>query len=85
METNSANGWKTVPEECVDYVKEYMTGRGYGGDLERVSKESEDYAKTVELVGDGRDVWIFDIDDTLLSNLPYYANHGYGYECHGLL
>uniref|UniRef100_A0A453SQZ1 Acid phosphatase n=4 Tax=Aegilops tauschii subsp. strangulata TaxID=200361 RepID=A0A453SQZ1_AEGTS len=24
--------------------------------------------------------WVFDVDETLLSNLPYYAQHGYGLE-----
>ncbi|KAF4391983.1 hypothetical protein F8388_004312 [Cannabis sativa] len=34
---------------------------------------------SVELVGDGKDVWIFDIDEILFSNLPFYADHGYGF------
>ncbi|KAE8802877.1 Stem 28 kDa glycoprotein [Hordeum vulgare] len=24
------------------------------------------------------EVWVFDIDETTLSNLPYYAKHGFG-------
>ncbi|XP_039011115.1 acid phosphatase 1-like [Hibiscus syriacus] len=54
-----------------------MTGRGYKMDIDRVSDEAGVYAKSLELSGDGKDVWIFDIDDTLLSNLPYYVEHGY--------
>ncbi|XWS60127.1 hypothetical protein CRYUN_Cryun07bG0007700 [Craigia yunnanensis] len=80
VETNNLSPWKTIPEECVDYVKDYMTGRGYKVDLERVSNEAGVYAKSVELSGDGKDVWVFDIDETLLSNLPYYVEHGYGLE-----
>ncbi|XP_068314539.1 acid phosphatase 1-like [Pyrus communis] len=80
VEANNVNPWKTIPEECAEYVKDYLTGRAYEFDLERVSKEAGVYAKRVELNGDGKDVWIFDIDDTLLSNLPYYADHGYGLE-----
>lgn len=79
-EANNLNPWKTIPQECADYVKDYMTGREYSIDLRRVSMEAEIYAKTVELTGDGKDVWIFDVDETLLSNFPYYADHGYGYE-----
>lgn len=79
-ETNNLNPWKTIPQECADYVKDYMTGREYVIDLQRVSKEAMVYAKSVELTGDGKDVWIFDIDETLLSNLPYYEEHGYGYD-----
>jgi hypothetical protein len=78
-EANNLSPWKTVPEECTEYVKEYLTGRGYVLDLQTVSKEAEEYAKSVRLEGDGKDAWIFDIDETLLSNLPYYAAHGYGY------
>uniref|UniRef100_A0A7N0RDG4 Acid phosphatase n=1 Tax=Kalanchoe fedtschenkoi TaxID=63787 RepID=A0A7N0RDG4_KALFE len=80
VEANNVSPWKTIPEECADYVKEYMAGRGYGVDLERVSSEALSFARSVEVQEDGRDVWIFDIDETLLSNLPYYAEHGYGLE-----
>ncbi|PQQ00096.1 acid phosphatase 1 [Prunus yedoensis var. nudiflora] len=80
VEANNINPWKTIPQECAEYVKDYVTGRAYGFDLERVSKEAGVYAKAVELSGDGKEAWIFDIDDTLLSNLPYYADHGYGLE-----
>ncbi|CAJ1978362.1 unnamed protein product [Sphenostylis stenocarpa] len=79
-EANNLGPWRTVPEECAEYVKEYMTGRGYVVDLEMVSKEAREYVKSVELGSDGKDAWIFDIDETLLSNLPYYAAHGYGLE-----
>ncbi|KAK8516220.1 hypothetical protein V6N13_025728 [Hibiscus sabdariffa] len=80
VEANNLSPWKTIPEECLGYVKDYMTGRGYEMDLERVSKEAGVYANTLELSGDGKYVWIFDIDETLLSNLPYYVEHGYGLE-----
>ncbi|XP_027910035.1 acid phosphatase 1 [Vigna unguiculata] len=79
-EANNLGEWKTVPKECAEFVKEYMTGKGYLVDLEMVSKEAEEYAKSVKLSDDGKDAWIFDIDETLLSNLPYYSAHGYGLE-----
>ncbi|OWM79434.1 acid phosphatase 1 [Punica granatum] len=79
-ETNNLSPWKTIPQECAEYVKVYMTGEGYSLDLQRVSEEAGFYAKSVELSGDGKDAWIFDIDETLLSNLPYYANHLFGLE-----
>ncbi|GAB4858837.1 Sigma1B-adaptin [Ancistrocladus abbreviatus] len=80
VEANNANPWKTVPSECGDYAKSYMMGKGYGLDIERVSNEAAVYARGLELGGDGKDVWVFDVDETLLSNLPYYAEHGYGLE-----
>ena len=79
VEANNLSPWKTIPDECRDYVKDYMTNRGYRIDLERVSKEAGDFAKSVEFAGDGMEAWIFDVDETLLSNLPYYADHSYGY------
>ncbi|XP_010532228.1 PREDICTED: acid phosphatase 1-like isoform X2 [Tarenaya hassleriana] len=79
-ETNNLAPWKTVPAECADYVKDYVMGRAYVIDLERVSDEAGFYASSVDLSGDGKDIWVFDIDETLLSNLPYYIEHGYGME-----
>ncbi|CAL5382711.1 unnamed protein product [Camellia sinensis] len=58
---------------CQDYVHDYITGVRYRSDSEMV-------AKTVEFAGNGKDAWVFDIDETLLSNLPYYAHHGFGPE-----
>ncbi|KAL0304058.1 UNVERIFIED_CONTAM: Acid phosphatase 1 [Sesamum radiatum] len=80
VEANNLSPWKTIPEDCADYVKEYMTGNGYEFDLQRVYNEAGIYARSVNLSGDGKDAWIFDVDETLLSNLPYYAEHGYGLE-----
>lgn len=78
VEANNLAPWRTVPTECGAYVREYVTGRAYRFDLEVVTRESLIHARTVEMKGDGMDAWIFDIDETLLSNLPYYASHGYG-------
>lgn len=78
MEANNLGPWKTIPVECADYVKDYMNGRAYEMDLERVENEAAIYARNVELSADGNDVWVFDVDETLLSNLPYYVEHGYG-------
>ncbi|CAH8305979.1 unnamed protein product [Eruca vesicaria subsp. sativa] len=44
------------------------------------SEEASIFASTVDFSGDGKDAWIFDIDETLLSNLPYYIDHGFGVE-----
>ncbi|KAL8151245.1 hypothetical protein V2J09_021053 [Rumex salicifolius] len=79
-EANNLNPWKTVPAECVDYVKKYVTGRAYALDLERVAAEASVFARSVMLREDGKDAWVFDVDETLISNLPYYADHGYGLE-----
>ncbi|RAL52254.1 hypothetical protein DM860_016103 [Cuscuta australis] len=79
-EANNLRPWKAVPEECGGYVKVYMTGKGYESDVALVSEEARVYARSVELGGDGKDAWVFDVDETLISNLPYYSQHGFGLE-----
>lgn len=78
VEANNVSPWKKIPFECSDYVKNYMMNKGYALDLEVVANEAGFFARNVELGGDGKDVWVFDVDETLLSNLPFYAQHGFG-------
>lgn len=80
VETNNVIGWETIPQECVDYVGHYMLGHQYRKDSRVVANEALHYAQSLKLAKDGKDVWIFDIDETTLSNLPYYAHHGFGVE-----
>lgn len=80
VETNDAGYWTNVPERCVSFVKDYMTGDRYLSDSNAVADASFTFAKAVEIAGDGKDAWFFDVDETLLSNLPYYAANGYGSE-----
>uniref|UniRef100_A0A453BB05 Acid phosphatase n=1 Tax=Aegilops tauschii subsp. strangulata TaxID=200361 RepID=A0A453BB05_AEGTS len=40
--------------------------------------EASAYARAAAATG----AWVFDVDETLLSNLPYYAQHGYGWVTH---
>ncbi|GFZ04214.1 HAD superfamily, subfamily IIIB acid phosphatase [Actinidia rufa] len=80
VEAHNVINWKTVPQECEDYVGHYMLGHQYRKDSETVVNEALVYAQSLHLGGDGKDIWVFDIDETTLSNLPYYANHGFGVE-----
>ncbi|KAI3521470.1 hypothetical protein L1887_10938 [Cichorium endivia] len=73
VETNNLRKWTQVPQECKDYVGHYMLGKQYRRDCDIVAAAAYDYAKALNLTGDGKDVWVFDIDETTLSNLPYYA------------
>lgn len=73
VETNNIVGWKLVPEACEEYIGNYMLGKQYREDCNAVAAAAYQYAKNLTLVGDGKDVWVFDIDETTLSNLPYYA------------
>uniref|UniRef100_A0A6N2MAS8 Acid phosphatase n=1 Tax=Salix viminalis TaxID=40686 RepID=A0A6N2MAS8_SALVM len=80
VETNNIIGWETVPEECEDYVGHYMLGKQYREDSAAITVEAFTHAKSFKLGGDGKDIWVFDVDETTLSNLPYYAKHGFGVE-----
>ncbi|CAN0891752.1 Acid phosphatase 1 [Linum grandiflorum] len=79
-ETNNAGDLaSTKPPRCHDYLVEYLTGDGHLADADMVAYDALAYAKTVEIVGDGKDGWIFDLDETLLTNLPYFKHYDFGY------
>ncbi|XP_031263087.1 acid phosphatase 1 [Pistacia vera] len=80
VETNDAGIWEYVPSRCAKYVQDYMTGDRYLSDSEVVSSYALNFAKNVNVSDDGKDAWVFDIDETLLSNLPYYEKNGFGSE-----
>ncbi|KAI9191992.1 hypothetical protein LWI28_016490 [Acer negundo] len=80
VETNDAGIWSYIPSRCVKFVQDYMTGDRYSSDSAVVSGFCLDFIKTVNVSGDGKDAWVFDIDETLLTNLPYYVDHGFGSE-----
>ena len=79
VEAHNVRDWKTVPANCEGYVGHYMLGGHYRQDSKVVVDEALAYAGTLKLAGKGKEVWVFDIDETSLSNLPYYAKHGFGY------
>ena len=79
VEAHNVRDWKTVPANCEGYVGHYMLGGHYRQDSKIVVDEALAYAGTLKLAGKGKEVWVFDIDETSLSNLPYYAKHGFGY------
>ncbi|KAL5996881.1 hypothetical protein ACLOJK_007804 [Asimina triloba] len=81
VELNNIRDFDVVPGECVDYIGKYMTSTQYKVDSERALEECTLFLSTsFELTGDGKDAWIFDIDDTLLSTAPYYKQHNFGGE-----
>nr|ADE77538.1 unknown [Picea sitchensis] len=82
VETNTLRSWNVVPPECVEYVKNYMIGSGsqYVRDSNMVANESIAYVNSLQLSGDGKDAWVFDVDETLISTLPYFAAHQFGGE-----
>lgn len=51
----------------------------YWEDSKVVALTILDYVKTLKLAGDGMNAWVFDIDETLLSNIPYFQHQDFGY------
>lgn len=79
VELHNIKDFEVVPEECVQYIGKYMTSTQYKVDSERTIDECRVYLSTsCDLKKDGADAWIFDIDDTLLSTVPYYKKNGFG-------
>ncbi|XP_059654279.1 acid phosphatase 1-like [Cornus florida] len=81
VELNNIKEFEVVPAECVGYIGKYMTSTQYKVDSERAIGECTVHLSTsCSLKKDGRDAWIFDVDDTLLSTVPYYKKHNFGGE-----
>ncbi|KAL8498337.1 hypothetical protein ACS0TY_021597 [Phlomoides rotata] len=78
VETNDAGVWTRVPQMCVNFVEEYITGERYVSDSQAVADSALAHAHSVRLSGAAKHAWVFDIDETLLSNVPYYAVQGFG-------
>ncbi|XP_031486872.1 acid phosphatase 1 [Nymphaea colorata] len=72
VETNNIRFWRTVPSDCLRYMQNYMLEGQYEHDLNMVVYQITSYMLTIDQVGDGFDSWIFDVDDTCISNLEYY-------------
>ncbi|EMS57964.1 Acid phosphatase 1 [Triticum urartu] len=78
VEAHNVRDWKTVPASCEGYVGHYMLGKHFRRDSKVVVDQALAYVDSLKLAGNGEEVWVFDIDETTLSNLPYYAKHGFG-------
>ncbi|KAF5937537.1 hypothetical protein HYC85_025043 [Camellia sinensis] len=79
VEMNNIRGFEVVPEECIDFIGKYMTSSQYKANSEKAIEGSSFYLSSCcSFKGDGKDAWIFDIDDTLLSTLPYFKTHHFG-------
>ncbi|CAA3004703.1 acid phosphatase 1-like, partial [Olea europaea subsp. europaea] len=67
VELHNIRDFEVVPEECVQYIGKYMTSTQYKVDSERTIDECTVHMFTsCDFKKDGKDAWIFDIDDTLL-------------------
>lgn len=79
VELHNIRNFDVVPEECVQYIEKYMKSTQYKVDFERTIDECRVYVNTkCGLKKDGLEAWIFDVDETLLSTVPYYKKNGFG-------
>uniref|UniRef100_A0A453ANT2 Acid phosphatase 1 n=2 Tax=Aegilops tauschii subsp. strangulata TaxID=200361 RepID=A0A453ANT2_AEGTS len=78
VEANNAKFWRAVPAPCIGYVWAYMSWGQYGRDVSSAADQIAAYASQAPAAGDGLDAWVLDIDDTCLSNLPYYQAKQFG-------
>ncbi|EFJ35209.1 hypothetical protein SELMODRAFT_405140 [Selaginella moellendorffii] len=76
-EAGNIREW-TLPIECVGFVRRYTTGPRYLQDLSFMADQATKHAQSIKVRDDGRDSWVFDVDETLLSNVAYFAKHNYG-------
>lgn len=81
MELNNIREFDVVPQECIEFIGKYMTSTQYKLDSMRALEECTLYlSRCCTVKDDGKDAWIFDVDDTLLSLLPYFKKHYFGGE-----
>lgn len=78
VELNNFRNWWTVPEDCLTYVQQYMLYGQYERDLATAVDCIVTYTAEISPVGDGKDAWVLDVDDTALSNLEYYMGRKFG-------
>ncbi|KAM6556165.1 hypothetical protein CsatB_003184 [Cannabis sativa] len=78
VEANNVRGWRTVPMQCLSYVERYMIGGQYEKDVSFIIDQILAYAGDITLSADGMDAWVFDVDDTCISNVFYYKGKRYG-------
>ncbi|KNA23444.1 hypothetical protein SOVF_024530 isoform A [Spinacia oleracea] len=78
VEANNMRGWRTIPIQCWRHVQGYMVGGQYSRDISLIIDQIYAYLDTVSPFADSLDAWIFDVDDTCLSNLFYYQARRFG-------
>ncbi|KAG0477900.1 hypothetical protein HPP92_012619 [Vanilla planifolia] len=78
VETDNLRDWSTIPAGCESYLGHYMLGGRYRNDSRVVADSAVEYALSLQRFRRNTDIWIFDVDETSLSNLPYFSQHGFG-------
>ncbi|KAI5078274.1 hypothetical protein GOP47_0005945 [Adiantum capillus-veneris] len=89
VEVNNVRDWTVVPEACESYVASYMSGDAYQEDSREALQQALSFAYLVFNSSSSAsspafsyNAWVLDIDETSLSNAPYYAEHRFGVEAY---
>ncbi|XP_042507047.1 acid phosphatase 1-like [Macadamia integrifolia] len=81
VELHNIRKFEFVPEECTDFIGKDMSSTQFKVDSQIAIEQCTIYLSTTfKLTGDGKDAWVFDVDDTLLSTVPYFKEHRNGGE-----
>ncbi|OEL13095.1 Acid phosphatase 1 [Dichanthelium oligosanthes] len=81
VETANAGPWRAIPARCTAFVGDYIEGPRYASDSAVAAADSLAFASgalAAAGVDAAKPAWVFDVDETLLSNAPYYAVNGWG-------
>ncbi|GAQ87357.1 hypothetical protein KFL_003480010 [Klebsormidium nitens] len=72
IEVGNLNDW-VVPAGCGSFVKDYTENGQYAADFAAVVETVRAYVNTLgPPASDGLDLWMLDIDETSLSNVPFF-------------
>lgn len=71
-ELNNLRGNDVFPSMCEEYVFHYMRSGQYENDVKGTIRAADNYWSSVIPNADGFDAVVMDIDETALSNVPYY-------------
>jgi len=67
-----------VPQDCKSFVATYVDSGQYLTDFAVAVEAARTYLNTIDAGDDGMDLVVLDIDETALSNVPYYVVNNYG-------
>ncbi|XP_057851090.1 acid phosphatase 1 isoform X1 [Cryptomeria japonica] len=73
FELNNIQGNNVFPSMCEEYVFQYMTSGQYENDVNGAIKAADSCLISAVVNGDGLDTVIMDVDETALSNFPYFS------------
>ncbi|KAH9324103.1 hypothetical protein KI387_004281, partial [Taxus chinensis] len=84
FELNNMQGNNVFPSMCEEYVFQYIISGQYDNDVKGAIKAADSCLISAMANGDGQDAVIMDIDETALSNFPYFRAFQHRYALHNV-